>query len=71
MTYVPKEYDNEEWFVKVDCSRQIAKIIEHLNKKLPLKNTQLPKYILEDVDMDSYKVDTGKTGLSAGAPGLW
>ena len=31
-----------------------------LYKKLPLKNTQLPKYILEDVDMDSYKVDTGK-----------
>ena len=29
-----------------------------LNKKLPTGNTQLPKYILEDVDMDSYKVDT-------------
>ena len=35
-----------------------------LNKKLPLKNTQLPKYILEDVDMDSYKVDTSDEGGS-------
>ena len=36
LTYVNKEYDKEEWFAKVDCSKQIAKIIEHLNKKLPL-----------------------------------
>lgn len=36
LSYVNKELDNEEWFVKVDCSKQIAKIIEHLNKKLPL-----------------------------------
>ena len=36
LTYVKKDLENEEWFVKVDCSKQIAKIIEHLNKKLPL-----------------------------------
>ena len=36
LTYVKDELDSEEWFVKVDCSKQIAKIIEHLNKKLPL-----------------------------------
>ncbi len=36
LSYVNSNYDNEEWFVKVDCSKQIAKIIEHLNKKLPL-----------------------------------
>ena len=36
LSYVNSDYDNEEWFVKVDCSKQIAKIIEHLNKKLPL-----------------------------------
>lgn len=36
LSYVNDNYDNEEWFVKVDCSYQIAKIIEHLNKKLQL-----------------------------------
>jgi ribose-phosphate pyrophosphokinase len=36
LTYVSDSYDNEEWFIKVDCSKQIAKIIEHLNRKLPL-----------------------------------
>jgi len=36
LSYVNKELDNEKWFVKVDFSKQIAKIIEHLNKKLPL-----------------------------------
>lgn len=29
-----------------------------LNKKLPTKNDPLPPTILEDVDMDSYKIDT-------------
>lgn len=36
LSYVKEEYNKEKWFVKVDCSKQIAKIIEHLNKKLPL-----------------------------------
>jgi len=36
LSYVNEEISNEKWFVKVDCSKQIAKIIEHLNKKLPL-----------------------------------
>jgi ribose-phosphate pyrophosphokinase len=36
LSYVNSEYDKEDWFVKVDCSRQIAKIIEHLNKKMQL-----------------------------------
>ncbi len=36
LSYVNDEISNEKWFVKVDCSKQIAKIIEHLNKKLPL-----------------------------------
>lgn len=36
LTYINKDYDKEDWFVKVDCSKQIAKIIEHLNKKLTL-----------------------------------
>lgn len=36
LTYVKESYEDEEWFVKVDCSKQISKIIEHLNKKLPL-----------------------------------
>jgi len=36
LSYVNGDYDKEEWFIKVDCSKQIAKIIEHLNKKLQL-----------------------------------
>ena len=35
-----------------------------LNKKIPLKNTQLPKYVLDDVDMDSYKIDVTDEGGS-------
>ena len=36
LSYVNEEISNEEWFAKVDCSKQIAKIIEYLSKKLPL-----------------------------------
>ena len=36
LTYVSDEITNKNWFVKVDCSSQIAKIIEHLHDKLSL-----------------------------------
>lgn len=36
LTYINNETNSKEWFVKVDCSSQIAKIIEYLHKKLSL-----------------------------------
>lgn len=36
LTYVSEEASKQKWLVKVDCSKKIANIIEHLHKKLPL-----------------------------------
>lgn len=36
LTYVNEDVTNKDWFVKVDCSSQITKVIEYLHKKLSL-----------------------------------
>lgn len=35
LSYVPEEIKNKPWYQEVDCSYQIAQIIDTLNKKLP------------------------------------
>lgn len=36
LSYVSEDIRSEEWFEYIDCSKQIANIIHHINKKLPL-----------------------------------
>lgn len=51
LSYVPDKIKNEEWYVEVDCSMQLAQIIHTLNNKDSLKDLfNIKDKILEKIE---------------------
>ncbi len=51
LSYVPDSIKNEEWYVDVDCSMQLAQIINALNNKESLKELfDVKKQILDKIE---------------------
>lgn len=50
LSYVPQTVKDEKWFCEVDCSMQLAKIINTLNNKESLKSLFNNKNILDKIE---------------------